>query len=145
MGILRFVGIVVMTSCYSPDARNWQTPTPADATHVSPSDASHDPPLSDATPVDATPIDAPPDAAWPIEIHVQVMGPGTVTLVGVGSCSKDCRLLAAYAQTATLVATPNDKQRFDRWTSLVCTGQPATCTFLALVPVSVDARFVKDD
>jgi len=129
-----------MTACYSPDARNWPPAAP-------PPDATPDAPHPDARIVTDARIDARIviDAPGPVEVHVQVMGPGTVTLDGRQSCTKDCMLAAEFNVTTTLQAIPADKQKFDRWTSMTCAGQTATCTLVLIAPVTVSAHFVKAD
>ena len=78
-------------------------------------------------------------------LHVQVMGPGMVSLDGGGSCTMDCMLPAPLGLPATLHALPGNKQKFDRWTSTTCAGQSDTCTFTPTAPVTVSAHFVKDN
>lgn len=138
MGVLRLAALTLIASCYSPAARNWPAPDAA------PPDAGVDARPDAALPI--VPIDAaPPDAPGPIDVEITVMGPGSITLVGSGSCTKSCTLFAAYGQTATVVAEPNDKQQFAGWTSSTCMGQPATCTFTPVAPVTVSGRFEKAD
>jgi hypothetical protein len=136
MGFLRLTSIALtMNACYSPDARNWPTP-PDDATTV-----------VDGRVVrpDAAPPDAPPDAPRLVELHVQVMGSGTIALEGGGSCTKDCMLPAPYGVVAKLDAIPGAMQKFDKWSSPTCMNQPATCLLVPVNPVTISANFVKAD
>jgi hypothetical protein len=133
------------SSCYSPEATHWLPPVDAGVDMAS-ADAVPVPVPIDA-PIDARP-DAPPDAAPPppVEVTISVMGPGSVTLVGSGICTKQCTLFAAYGQFATLQAKPNDPRNdFSGWTGAACSGQPATCTFFAVAPITVSAKFMKAD
>ncbi len=91
------------------------------------------------------PPDTRPDPPATVALEIVIMGAGTVELDGVGSCDKDCTLLAPLAELATLRALPNPKQVFDQWTQGPCIGQGATCMFVALVPVTIAVRFVKAD
>ena len=139
----------------------------ADHFCASPARAGHcaQPPDQDAGLVVDAPIDArrpppPPDArpdaaidAGPsyVKLHVTIDGQGTVALDGGGSCSAGpmamggCILLAPADQPATLHAMPAAGQRFDRWTSMTCSGQGETCVFLATMDVDIAARFRKED
>lgn len=73
------------------------------------------------------------------------MGGGTVTLVGSGVCAKSCTLFADYGVTAIAEAVPSDKNKFAGWTTATCMGQPATCTFVPVAPVTLGVRFMKED
>ena len=138
MGVLRVTALAFLASCYSPSAREWSVPVP-DA------DTDAAPPPRDAPGPDAVIADAPPDAPLPIVVQISVMGPGSVTLVGSGVCTKSCTLFADYGKTATAEAVPAPKNKFAGWTSTTCLGQPATCTFVPLSPVTLGARFMKED
>lgn len=103
-----------------------------------PGDASRPPP-------DARPADAPPDARDTVALTIEIMGPGTVVFDGVGSCNANCTLAAPLGKAATLHAVANSKQMFAGWTQGPCTGQGATCTFIAIAPATVAVRFMKAD
>jgi hypothetical protein len=143
MGILRLASITLaMNACYSPDARNWPTPAPTDGALAADANAPADARMHDAA-IDAPP--PPPDAATFVMLHVTVMGSGMVALQGGGSCTHDCMLPAPYGHPATLTATPNGMQMFDKWTSMACAGAPATCTFVPFAPTNISAAFKKED
>lgn len=86
-----------------------------------------------------------PDAAVTVMLHITVMGQGTVSLQGGGSCTHDCMMPAPYGEPATLQAVPGNNQRFDKWTTMACAGAPATCTFVPFAPTTVTASFKKAD
>ena len=99
-------------------------------------------------PIDAPPppIDAPPPPM--IGVRVQVKGRGSVVLPTIGTCSSeapqkgDCTFMVPVGVERTAVATdlaPSDT--FTRWTSLVCGGQSATCTFTPILFTSISAQF----
>ena len=141
MGFLRFASIIMLTNCYSPDARNWRSPD-AGVDAAARADAR---PASDARIVvvhDAREPDA--SAPGPIDLHLQAMGGGEIVL-GSQICDMDCTFSVPFSASVTLEAIPDNKQRFDRWTTTTCAGQPAVCTFVAQQPVTVSAHFVKAD
>jgi hypothetical protein len=140
MGFLRFASIIMLTNCYSPDARNWRSP---DAGVDAPRRADARP-VSDARIVVVEDARAPDAAPGPLEIHLQAMGGGEIVL-GSQICDMDCTFSVAYGASVTLEAIPDNKQKFDRWTTATCGGQPAVCTFVANQAATVGARFVKAD
>jgi hypothetical protein len=157
MGLLKamLVAACANASCYSPEARDCTVRCERVHDCVSGQVCGDDhfcaspgvscvgdaaPPMRDAA-IDAIPIDALPSVA----ITLQIMGAGTVALDGVGSCDASCTLSARFGALATLYAIPKAKQTFGGWTAGPCIGQPATCKFVPLVPVTIAARFMKGD
>lgn len=103
----------------------------------------------------AEPDASPPrDAAMPdgpvrtTTLHVQVDGKGSIDVTGSGVCSsKDpshgrCMydIAVGVAQRVEAIAVEPD-QEFLGWTSLVCAGQGAVCTFVPLATTTVVAKF----
>jgi len=101
-------------------------------------DAAVDAPLRLDAPI---PIDAPDTVA----LSLQIMGAGTIALDGGGSCDTSCTLPARIGAVATLYAIPKPKQTFGGWTAGPCVGQPPTCKFVPIAPVTIAARFMKGD
>ena len=122
--------------------------TPSDA-HLATGDAPADP-HDAATPVDAhvTPVDAaPPIDAAPltVQLHEHVDGHGAIFL-GTFSCTTDCNYQVIVGVPLSVTAIPAGNQRFDRWSQGPCNGsQNATCSFTPTTPLTVAARFKKDD
>jgi hypothetical protein len=88
--------------------------------------------------------DAGVDAPGPgtIDLHIQIDGPGTVTITGGNTCdSTACTFPIAKNVPAVLTAAPKGSHPFDRWTSTICTGQPAVCTFTPTADSTVAAKF----
>lgn len=91
-----------------------------------------------------------PDAgATPrISIRLVIMGDGKLAIDGVGECApqggpsgNQCTLQApAGALTITAIPDESDKP-FERWTSLVCAGQGATCQVTLAMDATVSAKF----
>jgi hypothetical protein len=160
MGFLKamLVAACANASCYSPDVRDCTVHCEREHDCVSGQVCGGDhfcaspgvscsadaaPPMRDAAiPIDtAIPIDAQPSVA----ITLQIMGAGTVALDGVGSCDATCTLSAPFGALATLYAIPKAKQTFGGWTAGPCIGQPATCKFVPILPVTIAARFMKGE
>lgn len=102
-----------------------------------------------APPRDAA-IDAPPDAMPTAQLTVQIMGKGSVVLDGTMVCSSEapqrgmCVYTVPPGVAITAQATPIQlDQLFARWTSIVCSGQGARCTFTPVDPTTISARFEK--
>jgi hypothetical protein len=95
-------------------------------------------------------IDAAPDAPPMIALRVQVMGHGSIVVVGHGVCSSedaqhgDCTFDVAphVAQTVQAVPVLLD-EGFASWTSQTCKSQGASCTFTPVIATAVAAKFVK--
>lgn len=90
---------------------------------------------------DARPVDAAPQ----IVLHVMISGMGKVDVAGVGRCGDagehDCFFSVMRGTlTATAIPTQTDHP-FEKWESMTCMGQPATCTFMANGPTTIDAKF----
>lgn len=91
-------------------------------------------------------VDAAVDAAPSVMLRVMVMGEGYVEIVGVGTCGmtgpRDCMIQVPKGAQVVAKAIPDDDDKpFERWTSLTCGGQGATCTFIAYVSTTVAAKF----
>jgi hypothetical protein len=102
-------------------------------------------------PRDAAPApDARPDATPMVRLTVQVMGKGSVVLDGLATCSSlapqhgICMydVVPGVAITAQAAAIDLD-QVFAMWTSAVCAGASARCTFTPDVATTISARFEK--
>ena len=82
------------------------------------------------------------DAPAPIALHIHIDGPGTVTVAGGNTCDgADCTFPIAKNVPATLTAAPHGNHPFERWTSAICMGQPAVCTFTPTADSTVAAKF----
>ena len=109
------------------------------------------PPRDAGTPRDAAPgPDAGPDAMPMVRLTVQIMGRGSVVLDGSTTCSSEapqkgmCSYDVVAGVTITAQATPILlDQLFTRWTSAVCAGQGARCTFSPDAATTISARFDK--
>jgi hypothetical protein len=111
-------------------------------------------------PVDAAPVSPPPDAkpdAPPpppptTTVHVKVDGQGRITVQGGGTCASgmpqngDCSFTMQIGEVTSAVATPNEDQRFDKWTTTPCIVEPSsTCNFTVLGPTDIHGKFRKED
>jgi hypothetical protein len=91
---------------------------------------------------------AAPDAQVVVRLRVQIDGKGSVQIDGRapcssqdpshGNCMYDIPLGVAQRVQATAI-DPDDV--FTGWTSLVCAGQGAMCTFTPLAATAVTAKF----
>lgn len=102
-----------------------------------------------AVPVDARPpVDAAPpiDAAPPtVQLHLHVDGHGAIFL-GTFSCTADCNYQVIVGVPLSVTAVAGNNQRFDRWTQGPClSSQNTSCSFTPTMPLTVAARFKKDD
>lgn len=111
-------------------------------------DAGHDAPAR----LDAALADAPPDMGRTIRLTVQVMGKGSVTVEGIGTCSSQDpdrgNCVYDVVAGAPLIAqasplTMNDA--FAMWSSATCAGQGARCQFTPVIPTVIAARFGHSD
>jgi hypothetical protein len=98
----------------------------------------------------AVAVDARPDAMPMARLTVQIMGKGSVVLDGSMTCSSEApqRGMCVYSVppgvAITAQATPIQlDQLFTMWTSSVCSGQGARCTFMPVDPTTISARFEK--
>jgi hypothetical protein len=98
-------------------------------------------------PIDARP-DAPPDAnPNAVTLRVEIGGEGTVNIQGVGSCDdsapmRTCTFEVIRSQPLLLDAIPDAGEMFDKWDSLACGGQDASCNLTPTLPVTaVKAKF----
>jgi hypothetical protein len=95
---------------------------------------------------DAAP-DAPPDGPPLALLVVQIAGKGMVTVMGVGTCnynapSHQCTYPLLANTEVEIVATGTNGDEFDRWQSMVCAGEDATCTATVAPPsTTVNAKF----
>lgn len=111
-------------------------------------DAGHDAPA----PPDAALADAPPDAGRTVRLTVQVMGKGSVTVEGVGTCSSqdpdrgNCVYNVPPGAPLTAEATPiTATDVFTMWSSSTCAGQGARCQFTPVLATVIAARFGHSD
>ena len=77
-----------------------------------------------------------------VPLHVQVMGPGLVTLDATVTCMNDCMYLVASG-AHELTATAADGHSFQMWSG-ACSGSAETCTVTLSAPRdagNVGARF----
>jgi hypothetical protein len=177
MGVLAGIAAVglALAGCYSPSLRDCTVScgsagdcatgqvcgtdgmcaSPAIAGRCTLVDAgTHDAPAHPDAPAprDAGLPDAPPDAARPVRLTVQIMGKGSVTIAGVGSCSSqdpdkgNCvyDVVAGVPLSAqAMPITPTDM--FAMWTSITCGGQGARCQFTPVLATVIAARFGHSD
>lgn len=116
----------------APDAPRWDA-APADA------------PQPDAVTA-TTPDAAMPDAGLTIGLHIHIDGHGRVSVAGGSTCHMhDCTYNIPVGVPVTLHALPDQDQRFDRWTTLACAGQGATCMLTPFVATTVGAKFRKEE
>lgn len=91
--------------------------------------------------------DAPPPPPAKITLHVQIDGPGRVTIAGVGVCSKDVANGDCTWQVApgALTAVPEafEDKHFEHWTTPPCSAMPTAtpCAFTLAAPITVGAKF----
>ncbi len=91
-------------------------------------------------------VDAAVDAAPSVMLHVMVMGNGQVEITGGAVCGMtgpgDCMFaVAKNGQIEAKAVTHDAGKPFDKWTSLTCGGQSATCTFTAVIGTTIVAKF----
>lgn len=101
---------------------------------------------------DAAVPDAAPDAPPTVTLQVEVGSGGSVVVVDHGTCSSgppqggkcmyDIALGVLLRADAAAIAAD---RRFESWASGPCIGQPATCTFIPLLPTKIIARFERID
>lgn len=166
MGLLAAtVAALVLASCYAPAVRDCTVSCEApgdcargqvcgsDGMCAAPEVAGHCAivaPDAASPPRDAA-IDARPDAVPTVRLTVQVMGKGSIVLDDAMTCSSEapqhgmCVYNVAPGVPITAQATPIQlDQQFTMWTSTVCGGQPARCTFTpADAATTISARFDK--
>jgi hypothetical protein len=87
------------------------------------------------------------DAALPstFTLRVQIDGVGKVVVANVGQCSDQQNNGACTWQVPNgpvrLQAVRTDDKPFDRWTTMTCAGQQATCMFTMSASTTVGAKF----
>jgi hypothetical protein len=171
MAVLRFaVAAAALAGCYSPTLRDCavacESPDDCAPSQVCGSDrwcASPElagrclamampdaAPRTDAAPVADAAIDAPPqpDAPTTTQLVVQIAGGhGVVTIAGVGTCSDTapghmCSFTVLAGGPLSLTAMGTGEDEFDKWTSIACAAQGATCTLTPTPPtITVAAKF----
>lgn len=167
-GIVAAAGLA-LTGCYSPSLRDCTVSCGsasdcaagqvcgADGMCASPAvagrcaaqvDAGHDAPAHP----DAALADAPPDARPTVRLTVQVMGKGSVTVEGIGTCSSqdpdrgNCVYDVVPGVPLTARATPiTSSDVFTMWSSATCAGQGARCQFTPVIATVIAARFGHSD
>lgn len=76
-----------------------------------------------------------------VTLDVTVVGPGTVTVEGLGTCADQCTYSVTARTQHALTATPeNGHKELAGWTG-ACEGQPATCALTVVTETRVGARF----
>lgn len=102
-----------------------------------------------APPRDAAP---PPDASRTVRLTVQIMGKGSVTVDGAGSCSSQdpdrgsCMYDVVPGAPLSAQANPIAvSDVFTMWTSMTCAGQGARCVFTPVAATVITARFGHSD
>ena len=107
-------------------------------------DAGHDAP--------ARPDAAPPDVGLTVRLTVQVMGKGSVTIEGIGTCSSldpdrgNCVYNVVPGAPLTAEATSiTTTDVFAMWSSVTCAGQDASCQFTPVIATVIAARFGHSD
>lgn len=173
MAILKLVSLAALAGCYSPSVRDCTVTCNAQSDCASGQVCGGDHYCASAlsagtcaplviigdaeidavatAPVDAAP-DARPDARPPIDaaprvgLHVHIDGKGSVVVTGVATCDEhDCTYGVVAGLRLVLVAVPHADQRFDRWTTVTCGQQDASCTFTPTVATTVGAKFTKEN
>ncbi len=174
LGVAAAAGLA-LAGCYSPSLRDCTVSCGsagdcatgqvcgADGMCASPAVAGHcgrgvDAGIPDATirpdaapPRDAAP-DAPPDAGRTIRLTVQIMGKGSVTVDGAGTCSSQepdrgsCMYDVVVGVPLTAQANPiAASDVFTMWSSIACAGQGAHCVFTPVAATVITARFSHSD
>jgi hypothetical protein len=88
----------------------------------------------------------PADAAPPVLLVVKIMGHGTVTITGTGTCTDmapghQCTFAVIAGVPRTLIATGTGGDQFEMWMN-ACAGQGATCTVTpAAGTTTAEAKF----
>lgn len=85
------------------------------------------------------------DAPERVIVRVKISNTGKVEIPGAGTCGSngdnDCSIpVVRGTVTATAVPTKADHP-FERWESGNCKDQPATCTFSATGPTTIEVKF----
>jgi hypothetical protein len=92
-------------------------------------------------------VDAAVDAVPSVMLRVMVMGNGHVEVVGAGTCGMtgppDCVMqVPRNGQVVANAVTHDASKPFERWTSMTCGTQDASCTFTAfLSTTTITAKF----
>lgn len=91
-------------------------------------------------------VDAAVDAPESVMLRVTVSGSGHVDVPGAGTCGKsgppDCVMqVPKNAQVVVKAIADDNEKPFEKWTSVTCAEQSATCTFTATVATTVAAKF----
>jgi hypothetical protein len=169
MVVLRSLLVVTLASCYSPDVRDCtvtcnqladcapgqvcgedgfcaaQDVAGRCSTIAAPNDAGIDARSPDA-PRDA----APPDAAPTVKLLVRIDGRGNVMIPTIGVCDGGsgqvtCPFDVVSGVPLTLLATPRNNWRFERWDD-ACAGSPTpSCELTPTANISARVRFEQDD
>lgn len=111
-------------------------------------DAGHDAPGHP----DAALADAPPDGGRMVRLTVQIMGKGSVTVEGIGTCTSqdpdrgNCTYdVVASAPLTAQASSITTSDAFAMWSSATCAGQGARCQFTPVLPTVIAARFGHSD
>ncbi len=79
-----------------------------------------------------------------VMVHVMIGGTGKVTL-GTSTCgdngARDCMIAVERGSVTALAAPLQADHPFDKWESMTCNNQPASCTFTANGPTTIEAKF----
>jgi hypothetical protein len=159
LGRMFAAGLAALAGCYSPAVRDCTVSCEAPGDCVSGQICGSDgfcaaPRMAGRcgamAMIDAgSPLDAaPPDGSSLVSLHVQIMGVGSVLVAGHGICSSagsqrgDCMYELPANVSQTVFATPIQlDQVFTSWTSLICGGQNASCTFTPVAATTIVAKF----
>ncbi len=82
-----------------------------------------------------------------MSLVVQIMGRGSVSIANVGACNvpapaHQCTFVVPVGLARQIVATGTEDDEFEKWTSVACGGQTATCTFTPVaLSTTVAAKF----
>lgn len=166
MGVLAGIAAVagvVLAGCYSPSLRDCTVSCGsagdcatgqvcgADGMCASPAVAGRCAARVDAG-HDAALADAPPDVGRTVRLTVQVMGKGSVTVEGIGTCSSqdpdhgNCVYNVVPGAPLTAEATSiTTSDVFAMWSSSTCAGQGARCQFTPVIATVIAARFGHSD
>ncbi|HEY4181557.1 MAG TPA: hypothetical protein VGM90_32140 [Kofleriaceae bacterium] len=84
-------------------------------------------------------------AARMVMLEVDIMGEGKVTVTNVGNCTAPAMLSCKWMVPAgryQITATPTKPDKpFEKWVSVLCAGQAATCNTDVVLAGSVVAKF----
>ncbi|MEO8699952.1 MAG: hypothetical protein ABI867_07905 [Kofleriaceae bacterium] len=161
MALLNRLAIAALTlaGCYSPELRDCAVACTSaadcagdqvcsdDQLCVSPDLASQCSELLDAG--EAHDAAIPPDSSAMVDLRVEVAGKGRIDLSTGASCDDSapmhiCTFSVERNAALVLTAVPDASATFERWESLACGGQDATCDLTPALPLTAVKGKFKD-